>query len=83
VEEEWKGKTQKFANKNSKEEKMSTQNESQKKAKFGNLGAAMSLGLVLGGLVGILIDNMIIFAGGGMIVGLSIGLALEKKRLTS
>jgi hypothetical protein len=35
---------------------------------------------VLGGLFGILIDQMIIFAGGGMVLGLAIGLALEKRR---
>jgi hypothetical protein len=46
------------------------------------LGIAMSLGLVLGGLVGLAVDNMIIFAGGGMILGLAIGLALEKRKLS-
>jgi hypothetical protein len=45
------------------------------------LGIAMSLGLVLGGLVGLAVDNMIIFAGGGMILGLAIGLALEKRNI--
>jgi hypothetical protein len=39
----------------------------------------MALGLVLGGLVGILIDNMIIFAGGGMVLGLAAGAALENR----
>jgi len=39
----------------------------------------MALGLVLGGLVGILIDNMIIFAGGGMVVGLAAGAALDNR----
>ena len=41
----------------------------------------MALGLVLGGLVGILIDQMIIFAGGGMILGLAVGTALESRRI--
>ena len=59
---------------------MSNQNEV-KKAKFSVIGAAMSLGLVLGGLVGLLAENMVIFAGGGMVLGLAIGLALENRRL--
>ena len=41
----------------------------------------MALGLVLGGLVGILIDNMVIFAGGGLVLGLAIGSALDRRRL--
>jgi hypothetical protein len=39
----------------------------------------MALGLVLGGLVGILIDNMVIFAGGGMVLGLAAGTALDNR----
>lgn len=62
---------------------MSAQNEGGKNARFSVMGGALALGLVLGGLVGILIDQMIIFAGFGMVLGLSIGLALEKKRLSS
>ena len=42
------------------------------------LGAA--IGLVLGGLIGILMDNMIIFAGGGMVLGVAIGSALDSRR---
>jgi hypothetical protein len=48
--------------------------------RFATMGAAMALGLVLGGLVGLLIDNMIIFAGGGMILGLAIGTAIESRQ---
>lgn len=58
---------------------MSSSNN-ENKVSFGTMGAAMALGLVLGGLVGLLIDNMIIFAGGGMILGLAIGTAIENKR---
>ena len=58
---------------------ISSNNE--KKINVGTMGATMALGLVLGGLVGILIDNMIIFAGGGMILGLAVGTALESKRI--
>jgi hypothetical protein len=39
----------------------------------------MAIGLVLGGLVGLLIDNMIIFAGGGLVLGLAIGYAMDAR----
>lgn len=42
--------------------------------------AGMGIGLVLGGVLGLLIDNLAVSAGGGMILGLAVGLALEKKR---
>jgi hypothetical protein len=35
--------------------------------------------LIFGGLVGLLIDNLIIFAGGGMLLGLAIGAALDNR----
>lgn len=37
-------------------------------------------GLVVGGLVGLIIGNPIIFAGGGMMLGLTIGYALDRGR---
>jgi len=40
-----------------------------------------SIGLILGGIVGLTIDNMIIFAGGGLVLGLAIGTALDNRRL--
>ncbi len=55
----------------------------EKKARIQSMGVAMSLGLVLGGLVGIFIDQMVVFAGGGMVLGLAVGLAIEKKRMAS
>jgi hypothetical protein len=39
----------------------------------------MGLGLLFGGVVGLLIDNLIIFAGGGMVIGLAIGTALDSR----
>jgi hypothetical protein len=51
-----------------------------KKERFGALGPALASGLVLGGLVGILIDKLIILAGGGMVLGLAIATAIESKR---
>ena len=44
---------------------------------FTGYGAA--LGLVLGGLVGFLIGNPIIFTGGGMVLGVAIGAALDRR----
>jgi hypothetical protein len=40
----------------------------------------MGLGLLMGGLLGLLIDNLAFSAGGGMILGLAIGTALESRR---
>lgn len=37
----------------------------------------LALGLVLGGLIGWLIGNPIIFAGGGLVIGLALGYALD------
>ena len=39
----------------------------------------MIVGLIIGGILGLLIDNMIIFAGGGMVLGLAIGSALDNQ----
>ena len=58
---------------------MSKNNESQRKISYTALG--MSIGLILGGIVGLIIDNMVIFAGGGLVLGLAIGSALDNRRL--
>lgn len=50
---------------------------SSRRMKFTGLGLA--IGLVFGGLIGVLIDNPIIFAGGGMVLGLAIGAALDRR----
>ena len=52
--------------------------ESNQSMKFAGLGAAV--GLVFGGLVGLLIGNPIVFAGGGMILGIAAGTALNQRR---
>jgi hypothetical protein len=44
--------------------------------KFAGFGAAV--GLVFGGLAGILIGNPIVFAGGGMVLGIVIGAAIDQ-----
>ena len=43
-------------------------------------GVGMGLGLVFGGVLGLLIDNLAFSAGGGMILGLAIGTAIESSR---
>jgi len=58
---------------------MNNQNqESNRRIKFAGLGAA--IGLVFGGLVGVLIGNPMVFAGGGMVLGLAIGTAFDQRR---
>ncbi len=52
-------------------------NQPQFKISYTALGLA--IGLILGGIVGLIIDNMIIFAGGGLVLGLAIGTALESR----
>ena len=52
--------------------------ESDQTMKFAGLGAAV--GLVFGGLVGLLIGNPMVFAGGGMILGIAVGTALDQRR---
>ena len=51
--------------------------ETNQSMKFAGFGAA--IGLVFGGLVGFLIGNPIIFAGGTMVLGFTIGVALDKR----
>lgn len=58
---------------------MSKNKNSGKRISYTALGLA--IGLILGGIVGLIIDNMVIFAGGGLIVGLAIGSALDNRRL--
>jgi len=41
----------------------------------------LAIGSILGGIVGLIIDNMIIFAGGGLMLGLAVGSALDNRRL--
>ncbi len=40
----------------------------------------MGLGLVVGGLFGLIMENMVLFAGGGIILGLAIATAIENSR---
>ena len=57
---------------------MSKNNKSQRKVSYKAL--SLAIGLILGGIVGLIIDNMVIFAGGGLVLGLAIGTALDNRR---
>lgn len=51
---------------------------SQKKISYTAIG--LTIGLILGGIVGLVIDNMVIFAGSGLMLGLATGFALDNRR---
>jgi F0F1-type ATP synthase assembly protein I len=51
-----------------------------KKTRVSAMGLGTALGLLFGGLLGLLIDNLAFLAGGGMVVGLALGLAIDKQR---
>lgn len=59
---------------------MSNQDTTKKNTRVSVLGAGMGLGLVFGGLLGLIVDNLIIFAGFGMVLGLAMGTAIESRR---
>ena len=58
---------------------MSEENNNTSSKKLNTQALGMAIGLVLGGLVGILLDNLVIFSGGGMILGFAIGTAMDKR----
>jgi len=63
-----------------RKEKMMSENNnrySSRRMKFTGIG--MAIGLVFGGLVGILIGNPMVFAGGAMVLGFAIGAALDRR----
>jgi uncharacterized membrane protein len=54
---------------------MSNQNNSQREISYTAL--SLAVGLIFGGLIGLLIGNPIIFAGGGLVLGLAFGAVLD------
>jgi hypothetical protein len=60
---------------------MSNNNSEKTKARVSYKALGMAIGLIFGGLVGLLIDNLVIFAGGGMVLGLAIGMALDQRSI--
>ncbi|MFO8037618.1 MAG: hypothetical protein R6U57_13425 [Anaerolineales bacterium] len=59
---------------------MAVKDKKQKSSQWSLMGACIAGGLIVGGLVGLNTDNLVVFSGGGMILGLSLGYALEKRR---
>ena len=59
---------------------MSIKNNNHSSFRITYTALGLAIGLILGGIVGLIIDNMIIFAGGGMVLGLAIGAALDNRR---
>jgi hypothetical protein len=59
---------------------MDNQAADKKKTRVSVLGVGMALGLVLGGLLGLILDNLVVFAGGGMVLGLAIATAIESRQ---
>ena len=53
---------------------MSEKYEEKNRTGYSRMGLFMALGLTL--------DNLVIFSGGGIMVGLAMGLALEKRQQT-
>ena len=69
------------------EGQMSSESGNKERQEISYLGLGMSVGMVLGGLFGIvygiLLDNMAfmtVWVGGGLVLGLSIGAALEARK---
>ena len=56
-----------------------TSNNDQSSKKISYIALGLVIGMVLGGIVGLAIDNLIIFAGGGLVIGLAIGYALDNR----
>jgi hypothetical protein len=44
------------------------------------LGLCMALGMVVGGAIGLLLNNLVVFAGGGLVLGFAIGASLDGSR---
>jgi hypothetical protein len=56
--------------------------KSNDRAGYSRMGVFMALGLVFGGFLGLILDNLVLFSGGGMVLGLAIGTALEKRKMS-
>jgi len=57
---------------------MSQESKNSTTRRINYTAVCMALGLVLGGFLGIILDNLV-FAGGGMVIGLAIGTAIDKR----
>jgi hypothetical protein len=57
-----------------------TNNNNQPSRKVSYTVLGLAIGMVFGGIIGLAIDNMMIFAGGGLVLGLAIGSALDSDK---
>lgn len=60
---------------------MSETNNNQSTININFKAIGMAAGLLFGGIIGLIIGNQIIFAGGGLVLGLAIGTALDSRRV--
>ena len=60
-----------------------TSNNNQPSKKISYTALSLAIGMVLGGIVGLAVDNLVIFAGGGLVLGLAIGYALDNRHKTN
>jgi hypothetical protein len=58
---------------------MSAQKNNHSPGKGTYTALGLAIGLIFGSILGFVTGNMIIFTGGGLLLGLSIGAALEKR----
>jgi hypothetical protein len=56
-----------------------SRNSNQSSSGISYTGLGMAIGLVAGGSVGLVLDNMVVFAGFGMVLGLAVGYALARR----
>jgi hypothetical protein len=57
---------------------MSQEHDNQPARRINYVSLGLAIGLVFGGAIGLVLDN-IVFAGGGMVIGFAIGSALDKR----
>lgn len=58
---------------------MSTDRNKQSSSKITYTGLGLAIGILVGGLIGLVVHNVVIFSGGGMVLGLAIGAALDQR----
>ncbi len=44
------------------------------------VGLCMAIGMVIGGAIGLLVNNLVLFAGGGLVLGFAVGASLDRSR---
>jgi hypothetical protein len=62
---------------------MNTNHDKPASNSFSYTRYGMALGLIVGGFLGVLVGNPAIFAGGGLVLGLAVGRALDQRIKTN